>query len=147
LEEILSRDEEVEIEILPNGEVRQKGSGAVKKPLTMREDLGGEYSRPLAADELKTLGQVAFEHVHRASLNKNNFCVWANRSDQDQAEWNALGKSVADFARANDPVKKRLENAVINTWPDWEHMEPQNLNKEFRELQAALATSTKEGRS
>ena len=49
LELILEREEEVEIEILPNGEVRAKGQGATeelggRKPLTMREDLGGEYS-------------------------------------------------------------------------------------------------------
>jgi hypothetical protein len=49
LEQILDREEEVEIEILPNGEVRAKGQTAAhelggRKPLTMREDLGGEYA-------------------------------------------------------------------------------------------------------
>ena len=49
LEAILDQEEEVEIEILPNGEVRAKGQTPEKelggrKPLTMREDLGGEYS-------------------------------------------------------------------------------------------------------
>jgi hypothetical protein len=49
LEKILDSEEEVEIEILPNGEVRAKNgssSGELggKKPLTMREDLGGEYA-------------------------------------------------------------------------------------------------------
>ena len=49
LEEILESEEEVEIEILPNGEVREKGQTSLletggRKPLTMREDLGGEYS-------------------------------------------------------------------------------------------------------
>ena len=49
LEAILDREEEVEIEILPNGEVRARGQGTAqerggRKPLTMREDLGGEYS-------------------------------------------------------------------------------------------------------
>jgi len=48
LEAILDREEDVEIEILPNGEVRAKGDHASgelggRKPLTMREDLGGEY--------------------------------------------------------------------------------------------------------
>ncbi|MCH7727428.1 MAG: hypothetical protein IH991_13240 [Planctomycetes bacterium] len=48
LEAILDREEEVEIEILPNGEVRAKGDAAkenlgARKPLTMRENLGGEY--------------------------------------------------------------------------------------------------------
>lgn len=48
LEKILDREEEVEIEILPNGEVRAKGQSTAselggRKPLTMREDLGGEY--------------------------------------------------------------------------------------------------------
>jgi hypothetical protein len=48
LEAILASEEEVPIEILPNGEVRAKGSTSPqdtggKKPLTMREDLGGEY--------------------------------------------------------------------------------------------------------
>lgn len=50
LEAILESEEEVEIEILPNGEVRAKGQTSAqelggRKPLTMREDLGGEYSR------------------------------------------------------------------------------------------------------
>lgn len=51
LEAILEKEETVEIEILPNGEVRAKGAstpselGGRTKPLTMREDLGGEYSQ------------------------------------------------------------------------------------------------------
>jgi hypothetical protein len=48
LEAILDSEEEIPIEILPNGEIRAKGdSGSLdlggRKPLTMREDLGGEY--------------------------------------------------------------------------------------------------------
>jgi hypothetical protein len=50
LEAILQQEDEVEIEILPNGEVRAKNQTAQverggRKPLTMREDLGGEYAR------------------------------------------------------------------------------------------------------
>jgi hypothetical protein len=49
LEKILDREDEVEIEILPNGEVREKGKTSDlerggRKPLTMREELGGEYA-------------------------------------------------------------------------------------------------------
>jgi hypothetical protein len=49
LEAILQHEEQTEIEILPNGEVRAKGQTSShelggKKPLTMREDLGGEYA-------------------------------------------------------------------------------------------------------
>jgi len=52
LEAILDKETEVEIEILPNGEVRAKGQTPQdqlggRKPLTMREDLGGEYCSPL----------------------------------------------------------------------------------------------------
>ena len=48
LERILDQEEETEIEILPNGEIRAKGQSTLvetgfKKPLTMRENLGGEY--------------------------------------------------------------------------------------------------------
>lgn len=47
LEAILDREEDAPIEILPNGEIRALGSGSKeiggRKPLTMREDLGGEY--------------------------------------------------------------------------------------------------------
>jgi len=48
LEAILDKEEDVEIEILPNGEVRALGQSSLqerggRKPLTMREDLGGEY--------------------------------------------------------------------------------------------------------
>ena len=50
LEAILQREDEVEIEILPNGEVRAKNETSSaerggRKPLTMREDLGGEYAQ------------------------------------------------------------------------------------------------------
>jgi hypothetical protein len=49
LEAILEKEEQVELDILPNGEVRAKGSTSSqelggRKPLTMREDLGGEYA-------------------------------------------------------------------------------------------------------
>lgn len=49
LEAILENEEEVEIDILPNGEVRAKGQTSAqelggKKPLTLRENLGGEYA-------------------------------------------------------------------------------------------------------
>ena len=54
LEHLLESEEDNEIEILPNGEIRAVGGSdpterGFKKPLTMREDLGGEYgarSRP-----------------------------------------------------------------------------------------------------
>lgn len=50
LERLLDSEEDTPIEILPNGEIRALGSsdGAerdFKKPLTMREDLGGEYEK------------------------------------------------------------------------------------------------------
>ena len=49
LEAILDEEEDSPIEILPNGEVRELGGSDVaesgyRKPITMREDLGGEYS-------------------------------------------------------------------------------------------------------
>ena len=49
LEAILQREDEVEIEILPSGEVRAKNETTHterggRKPLTLREDLGGEYA-------------------------------------------------------------------------------------------------------
>lgn len=52
LEAILDSEEDVEIEILPNGEIRERGQTSSqerggRKPLTMREDLGGEYGRRL----------------------------------------------------------------------------------------------------
>ena len=48
LEAILEQEEEVPIDILPNGEVRARGTTSPtelsgRKPLTMRENLGGEY--------------------------------------------------------------------------------------------------------
>jgi hypothetical protein len=48
LEDILNSEEDTPIEILPNGEIvaRDKIEGldlSNKKPLTMRENLGGEY--------------------------------------------------------------------------------------------------------
>jgi hypothetical protein len=47
LEAILDSEEDVPIEILPNGEIvvggSEKSTGP-RKPLTMRENLGGEYA-------------------------------------------------------------------------------------------------------
>jgi len=48
LEAVLNSEEETPIHILPNGEIREVGQASaaeigIKKPLTMREDLGGEY--------------------------------------------------------------------------------------------------------
>ena len=48
LEQLLDSEEDEPIEILPNGEIRARGESdpaerGYKKPLTMREDLGGEY--------------------------------------------------------------------------------------------------------
>ena len=50
LEQLLESEEDTPIEILPNGEIRHRGGSDDaerdnKKPLTMREDLGGEYGR------------------------------------------------------------------------------------------------------
>ena len=49
LERLLESEEDTPIEILPNGEIRARGGSdtaerGYKKPLTMREDLGGEYT-------------------------------------------------------------------------------------------------------
>ncbi len=48
LEALLNSEEETPIQILPNGEIREIGRETIsdvgnKKPLTMRENLGGEY--------------------------------------------------------------------------------------------------------
>ena len=50
LERLLDSEEDTPIEILPNGEIRAIGGSDAterefKKPLTMRENLGGEYGR------------------------------------------------------------------------------------------------------
>jgi hypothetical protein len=49
LEKLLNSEEDTPIQILPNGEIRAQGAVASaelggKKPLTMKENLGGEYS-------------------------------------------------------------------------------------------------------
>ena len=48
LERLLNSEEDIPIQILPNGEIREIGRATSadtggKKPLTMRENLGGEY--------------------------------------------------------------------------------------------------------
>jgi hypothetical protein len=48
LEALLNSEEETPIQILPNGEIRPVGQVnpadlGTKKPLTMKENLGGEY--------------------------------------------------------------------------------------------------------
>ena len=48
LERLLNSEEDTPIQILPNGEIREIGNVTSvdmgnKKPLTMRENLGGEY--------------------------------------------------------------------------------------------------------
>ena len=48
LEKLLNSEEDTPIQILPNGEIREVGRASAadmgnKKPLTMKENLGGEY--------------------------------------------------------------------------------------------------------
>ena len=48
LERLLNSEEDTPIQILPNGEIREVGQTSAsdlgnKKPLTMKENLGGEY--------------------------------------------------------------------------------------------------------
>jgi len=48
LERLLNSEEDNPIQILPNGEIREVGQTnaadlGTKKPLTMKENLGGEY--------------------------------------------------------------------------------------------------------
>lgn len=48
LERLLNSEEDIPIDILPNGEIRPRGHATSaelgnKKPLTMKENLGGEY--------------------------------------------------------------------------------------------------------
>jgi hypothetical protein len=48
LEKLLNSEEDIPIQILPNGQIRRLGQAnsaelGDKKPLTMRENLGGEY--------------------------------------------------------------------------------------------------------
>jgi hypothetical protein len=48
LERLLNSEEDTPIQILPNGEIREIGAATSadmgnKKPLTMKENLGGEY--------------------------------------------------------------------------------------------------------
>lgn len=47
LERLLNSDEEPELEIKPNGEIVRKRGRRKAKPLTMRQDLGGEYGQTL----------------------------------------------------------------------------------------------------
>ena len=54
LEALLNSEEETAIEILPNGEIRPIGQTDAaelggRKPLTMKEDLGGEYTNAEAS--------------------------------------------------------------------------------------------------
>lgn len=44
IEKILMREDEEPLEIPPNGEIRRGGRKVTEKPLTMRENLGGEYA-------------------------------------------------------------------------------------------------------
>ncbi len=51
LEALLNNEENTPIQILPNGEIRAAGQTSSSelgghKPITMRENLGGEYSAP-----------------------------------------------------------------------------------------------------
>lgn len=43
LERLLKSYDDVPIEIRPNGEIRIKGTPSIRKPLTMKANLGGEY--------------------------------------------------------------------------------------------------------
>lgn len=44
LEKLLQRDDEQAIQILPNGQIVAVEGERMPRPLTMRENLGGEYA-------------------------------------------------------------------------------------------------------
>lgn len=70
LEALLDAEEETPIEILPNGEIRPVGSKTdlgQRKPLTMREDLGGEYAMDVVrinSEAKVALRSFAYVEVH-----------------------------------------------------------------------------------
>ena len=44
LQALLKQESEVPLQIMPNGEVYQGGRKTKSKPITLKEDLGGEYA-------------------------------------------------------------------------------------------------------
>jgi hypothetical protein len=56
LERLLEQEQDIPVEILPNGEIRERNSThpselGGKKPITMKEQLGGEYAFSLLVKE------------------------------------------------------------------------------------------------
>lgn len=54
---------------------------------------------------MNELGETAFNHVHRGSLNKNNFCIWKNRPKHDQEAWAQLEKVIIDYYKQNENLR------------------------------------------
>ncbi len=82
LEQILDSEEDTPIEILPNGEIRAQGKGASEmvsgKPITMREDLGGEYGMDLMRVRREvTEAQHHFSYVECHPTNEGSLYVLA----------------------------------------------------------------------
>jgi hypothetical protein len=71
LEDILERDDEVAITILPNGEVQVQAGADIgdRKPLTFRENLGGEYK--LRRPTIKELLELDHSDMGSPMLNED----------------------------------------------------------------------------
>ena len=64
LQRLLERDSDVPLQILPNGEIREADTGerTERKPLTMRDNLGGEY----AGQSFSVPADAACEYTHES---------------------------------------------------------------------------------
>ena len=70
LRDLLEQDEDIEREVLPNGQIREAHAGepSDKKPITFREKLGGEYSRRLDYGTLKEGMRVVVSHYSQVTV-------------------------------------------------------------------------------
>ena len=81
LERMLDEDD-TNMEILPNGEIRTRdstGDVAGKTPLTFRENLGGEYQSPLSFFEGLPGGQCrgcGCDDLHACGCDDGLPCYW-----------------------------------------------------------------------
>lgn len=67
LQRLLERDSDVPLQILPNGEIREADTGerTERKPLTMRDNLGGEYAGQSFSVPAGTAGEYTHESFPR----------------------------------------------------------------------------------
>lgn len=103
LEKMLDREPDAPLEILPNGEIREYSEEekakirSERKPLTLRENLGGEYAQPIyRKPNLSLEMNAALDELEQARAEMRKYAGQSFSADPETAAEYILGSSQFD---------------------------------------------------